>query len=263
MRAWRPVHLLALGRHAGRVRARRRPHPRGDHRRPALPRRPQRRAAPDDAAGLPATATASASRACGSMLEKLRRKRQRRSSSSTTSAASTTTSPRSCATSSTWSARRSTSWPARPSESGDQRRQEITEEVVAERQHAARHAAARPGRQVQGAAGVRVHVAARPASGSRSCIDQLRQQLMQSYVNQMAGAMRTCRPRQMQRMKDMMADAQRDARAAASGARTRSRLRGVHGALRRLLPGEPADARRAARGDGRSAWRPCRRCSTR
>ena len=45
--------LLALGRHAGRLRARRRRGPRRDHRRPALPRRPQRRAAADDAAGLP------------------------------------------------------------------------------------------------------------------------------------------------------------------------------------------------------------------
>ena len=35
-------------------------------------------------------------------------------------------------------------------------------------------------------------------------MDQLRQQLMQSYVNQMAGAMQNVSPEQMQRMKDMM-----------------------------------------------------------
>ena len=37
-------------------------------------------------------------------------------------------------------------------------------------------------------------------------LDQLRQQLMQSYVNQMAGAMSNVSPEQMQRMKDMLAE---------------------------------------------------------
>src|SRR5262249_16944197 len=35
-------------------------------------------------------------------------------------------------------------------------------------------------------------------------LDQLRQQLMQSYFNQMAGAMQDVDPAQMQRMKDML-----------------------------------------------------------
>src|SRR5262249_16389832 len=35
-------------------------------------------------------------------------------------------------------------------------------------------------------------------------MDQLRQQLMQRYVNQMAGAMQDVSPEQMQRMKDML-----------------------------------------------------------
>ena len=48
----------------------------GDDRRPALPRRPERRAAPDDAAGLPATATASELRACARCCEKLRERRR-------------------------------------------------------------------------------------------------------------------------------------------------------------------------------------------
>ena len=37
-------------------------------------------------------------------------------------------------------------------------------------------------------------------------VDQLRQQLMQSYVNQMAGAMSNMTPEDMQRMKDMLAE---------------------------------------------------------
>ena len=53
-------------------------------------------------------------------------------------------------------------------ESGDQRRQEITEEVVAERQMQLDMLPPDLAGQVQGAAGVRLHVAARPASGSSS-----------------------------------------------------------------------------------------------
>ncbi len=48
-----PVHVLPVGRHPTRLRRRRRFGVRGDHRRPALPRRPEQRLAPDDAAGLP------------------------------------------------------------------------------------------------------------------------------------------------------------------------------------------------------------------
>ena len=79
-------------------------------------------------------------------------------------------------------------------------------------------------------------------------LDKLRQQLMQQMVDQMSGAMQNMTPEDMQRMKDMMAGAQRDAREAR--ARRGPRVRAVHGAVRRLLPGEPADARRAARADG-------------
>ena len=105
--------VLALGRLPGRLRARRRRHLRRDHRRPALPRRPQRGPAPHDAVrlqgperrahpGHPRDAREAAPQA------------PRRARAATTSAASTTTSPRSCATSSTWSATRSTRWPRGP-----------------------------------------------------------------------------------------------------------------------------------------------------
>ncbi len=80
-------------------------------------------------------------------------------------------------------------------------------------------------------------------------LDQLRQQLMQSYVNQMAGpGCRTSAPEQMQRMKDMLAALNEMLEQRERG--EDPGVRGVHGALRRLLPREPADARRAARGDG-------------
>ena len=144
--------------------------------------------------------------------------------------------------------RRSTSSPQEAAESGDARRQEITDEVVAERRMRARHAAARPRRQ--GARSCRT--TSSPRSEAREqfeeLVDQLRQQLMQSYFNQMSGAMSDMSPEDMARMKDMLAELNQmlEQRAAGRGAR----LRGVHGALRRLLPREPAEPRRAARGHG-------------
>ena len=56
--------------------------------------------------------------------------------------------------------------------------------------------------------------------------------------------------------------AQPDARADASAGEEPD-FDGLHGALRRLLPGQPADARRAARADGAARWPRCSRCSTR
>ncbi len=84
-------------------------------------------------------------------------------------------------------------------------------------------------------------------------LDQLRQQLTQSYFNQMAGAMSEISPEDMARMKDMLVGPQRDARAAPAG--RGARLRPVHGALRRLLPREPREPRRAARDHGRAHGR--------
>ena len=55
--------------------------------------------------------------------------------------------------------------------------------------------------------------------------------------------------------------AQPDARAAR--ARRGARLRRLHGAVRRLLPRQPEDPRRAARADGAARWPRCSRCSTR
>ena len=69
------VHLLPLGRHPGRLRARRRQRPGGDHRRPPVPRRPERGAAPHDAERLPGSQRRAA-QGLREMLEQLRRKRR-------------------------------------------------------------------------------------------------------------------------------------------------------------------------------------------
>ena len=65
-------------------------------------------------------------------------------------------------------------------------------------------------------------------------MDELRQQLMQSYFNQMSEGMQNMSPEHMQRMKDMLAELNQmlEQRERGRGAR----LRRLHGALRRLLP---------------------------
>ena len=178
---------------------------RRDHRRPALPRRPQRRAAADDAAGLPgpqrraAPGHARDAREAAPQAPRRARRydlggvyddiaagaaRRRRAGAR---GASTTAS-------------------TRPAQSGDQRRAGARR-AGRRRSATCSSTCSRPTSPARSAScRVRVHVAARRAQRFEELMDQLRQQLMQSYFNQMAGACRTCRPSEMQRMKDMLAE---------------------------------------------------------
>ncbi|MDQ1377395.1 MAG: hypothetical protein QOE15_1568, partial [Acidimicrobiaceae bacterium] len=87
-------------------------------------------------------------------------------------------------------------------QSGDQRRQEITDEVAAERRMQLDLLPLDLAAQVQ-----TLQEYEWTSSEARErfdeLLDQLRQQLMQSYFNQMAGAMSDTSPEQLQRMKDM------------------------------------------------------------
>src|SRR5438552_3357757 len=89
-------------------------------------------------------------------------------------------------------------------ESGDQRRQEVTDEAVMERQM-------QLDMLPPDLAGMVKDLQEYDFTSSEArerfeqLMDQLRQQLMQRYVNQMAGAMQDVSPEQMQRMKDLMA----------------------------------------------------------
>ena len=88
-------------------------------------------------------------------------------------------------------------------ESGDQRRQEVTDDAVNERQ-------LQLDMLPPDLAGMVKDLQEYDFTSSEArerfeqLMDQLRQQLMQRYVNQMAGAMQDVSPEQMQRMKDMM-----------------------------------------------------------
>jgi uncharacterized protein with von Willebrand factor type A (vWA) domain len=88
-------------------------------------------------------------------------------------------------------------------ESGDQRRQEVTDQAVAERQ-------LQLDMLPPDLAGMVKELQEYDFTSSEArerfdeLMDKLRQQLMQNYVNQMAGALQDVSPEQMQRMKDML-----------------------------------------------------------
>jgi uncharacterized protein with von Willebrand factor type A (vWA) domain len=89
-------------------------------------------------------------------------------------------------------------------ESGDERRQEITEQVASEKQMALDLLPPDLAGQVRELQQYEF-TSSEARERFEELVDQLRQQLMQSYVNQMAGAMSDIGPEQMQRMKDMLA----------------------------------------------------------
>ena len=134
-------------------------------------------------------------------------------------------------------------------ESGDARRQEITDEVVQERNLRLDMLPPDLAGQVKDLQEYEF-TSSEAREKFEQLVDQLRQQLMQSYFNQMAGA-----------MSDVVraghgpdeGHARRPQRPAPGPAGRRGHdaaVRGVHAAPRRLLPREPAERRRAARGDG-------------
>ncbi len=126
----------------------------------------------------------------------------RTSSSATTSAASTTTSPSGSARSSTWSGPASTSSRRRPASRAIERRQEITDEVAAERRMQLDLLPPDLAGQVRDLQEYE-WTSSEARERFDELLDQLRQELMQSYFNQMSGAMSDVSPEQLQRMKDM------------------------------------------------------------
>jgi uncharacterized protein with von Willebrand factor type A (vWA) domain len=88
------------------------------------------------------------------------------------------------------------------SDSGDQRRQEITNQVVDEKRMQLDLLPPDLAGQVRELQEYEF-TSSEAREKFEELMDQLRQQLMQSYFNQMAGAMSDVSPEQMQRMKDM------------------------------------------------------------
>ena len=90
-------------------------------------------------------------------------------------------------------------------ESGDERRQEITDQVVAERNLELDMLPPDLAGMVQQLQQYEF-TSSEAREKFEELMDQLRQQMAQSYFNQMSGAMQEMTPEAMQRMKDMLAD---------------------------------------------------------
>jgi uncharacterized protein with von Willebrand factor type A (vWA) domain len=90
-------------------------------------------------------------------------------------------------------------------DSGDPRRQQITEQVVEERQMQLDMLSPDLAGMVRDLQNYEF-TSSEAREKFDELLDQLRQQLMQSHVNQMAGAMSNVSPEQMQRMKDMLSE---------------------------------------------------------
>ncbi|MPY92084.1 MAG: hypothetical protein GEV08_03170 [Acidimicrobiia bacterium] len=89
--------------------------------------------------------------------------------------------------------------------SGDERQHEVTEQAMAERNFQLDMLPPDLAGQVKELQSYDF-VSQEAQQQFEQLVDKLRQQLMQSYVNQMAGAMENVSPEQMQRMKDMLAE---------------------------------------------------------
>jgi uncharacterized protein with von Willebrand factor type A (vWA) domain len=94
------------------------------------------------------------------------------------------------------------------SESGDQRRQEITDQVVAERNLQLDMLSPDLSGMVRDLQQYEF-TSTEARERFEELLDQLRQELAQSYFKQMSGAMSDVSPEDMQRMKDMLADLNR------------------------------------------------------
>ena len=164
----------------------------------------------------------------------------------------------SCARSSRWSASARAAWPSRRAQSGDQRQQEFAREHATQRRQLQLDMMpARSRRPGAGAAELRLHgrrrtPEVRAADGRAARADDAAD--AQPDVRRHAEHV----TRGHAAHEGHAERAQPDARTA--GARRRARLRRVHGALRRLLPRQPADARRVARAAGAARWPRCSRC---
>jgi uncharacterized protein with von Willebrand factor type A (vWA) domain len=82
-------------------------------------------------------------------------------------------------------------------------------------------------------------------------LDELRRDMLDASFRQMTEGMQSMTPEDMERVKDMLADLNAMMEAAGPGSRSEpAAVRRLHGQTRRVLPREPENLRRAARGDG-------------
>ena len=122
--------------------------------------------------------------------------------------------------------------------SGDQRRQEITSEVAAERRMALDLLPPDMAGQVQSLQEYE-WTSSEARQAFDELMDELRQQLMQSYFNQMSSAMSDMSPESMQRMKDMFNELNRMLETRAAGGDTERMFQEFMDQYGDMFPGNP------------------------
>jgi uncharacterized protein with von Willebrand factor type A (vWA) domain len=124
------------------------------------------------------------------------------------------------------------------SQSGDQRRQEITEEVAAERRMALDLLPPDLAGQVQTLQEYE-WTSSEAREAFEQLMEELRSQLMQSYFNQMSSAMSDVSPESLQRMKDMFNELNRMLETRASGGDTERMFQEFMDRFGDMFPGQP------------------------
>ena len=227
-------------------------------RRPPLPRRPRRGPASPAHLGLPSAPTASRSRACASSWSACANG-ARRSSTAATSAGPSTRSPRS---STTWwprSAPGSQALAEDARQSGDERRQEVTDDVVAERSIELELLPPDLAGRVRGLQNYDF-VSSEAREHFEELLEKLREEIAKSFFDQMSEAMTNPDPEQIERVRQMLDALNRMMEQRQAGEDLDPSFESFMESIRGLLPRQPPDPRRAPRAvrgaDGGGAGRP-------
>ena len=239
-----------MGRHPGV----RRPRPRRPagrpHRRPAGRRRPRRRPAAPAAQRLS------------------HRRRRRRSPACATCSTNCAGAARRCWPRATptaawpsWagSSTRSSRTSAPPSTSSSRRRppratsaaSEVTDDVATERRMALDLQPDDPAGRIQSLQHYDF-VSSEARERFEELVEELRREMADTFFEGASDALSNMDPEQMARMRDAYDALNRMLEQREAGRGARPELRGVHGAVRRHVPGQPAEPRRAARAAGRA-----------
>src|SRR5581483_2181801 len=146
-------------------------------------------------------------------------------------------------------------------DSGDERRQEITDEVANERRMQLDLMPPDLAGRVKELQNYEF-TSSEAREKFEELMEKLRQELMQSYFNQMAEGMSNVSPEQMQRMKDMFNALNRMLEQREAGRRSTRRSSSSWSSS---ATSSPRTRRRSTSCSSRwpSRWPPCRRCSTR
>ena len=135
--------------------------------------------------------------------------------------------------------------------SGDERRSEVTDDVATERRMALDLQPDDPAGRVSSLQHYDF-VSSEARERFEELVEELRREMADTFFEGASDALSNMDPEQMQRMRDAYDALNTDARAARARRRPRPELRGVHGAVRRHVPGQPAEPRRAAGAAGRA-----------